>query len=119
MNTYTVTTTTEHTFREGWGVFVDPCFDHETDLVAEIDVTVVPITEAGTTISGNVPCVAVWPGAFVPVENFANVPDLATDDTHDLRSRWFATEEEAREHAADVEQSWRHPNPWQSFVTLD
>lgn len=110
------------TFAEGWGVFVLPMFAngeyYSEDTIEEIEVSVVEINEANASnyVSTNF-CVSV-DGMYVPVENFAQVNDLNNDDHHDLRTRWFATEEEAREHARWVEQRWNNPEPWASFIQL-
>jgi hypothetical protein len=116
---FTLTTKHEHTFTEGWGVSVDPVYSgEEDDSVADIDVTVVAIDRADAVLVGDVWCVAIAPRVYVPIDDFQHVDDLTVGDTHDLRTRWFATEEEAREHADGVEATWRNPSPWESFVTL-
>lgn len=111
-------------YRPGWGVSVTPIFQTDDDTeevtgVADIHVDIVRIEESAVQIVGGVPCVRVDANFFVPLDNFQQVDDLAHDDTHDLRTRWFATEEEARAHAASVQSTWDHPKPWESFVTLD
>ncbi len=113
---------TAQTFTEGWGVFVDPIFANEEyyseGTIEDIEVSVVEINEATSSdFIGGVFCVSV-DGMYVPIENFAKAEHLANDDHHDLRTRWFATEEEAREHANWVEQRWLNPEPWTSFVQL-
>lgn len=56
---------------------------------------------------------------WVPVENFKDVPELWQDDTHDFRTRWFSTKEEAEKHIEYTMKRYRHPQPWESFITFD
>ena len=102
------------TFKEGWGVAIDPIFDEDTERVVDIDFDILPITEQDAVLIGNVWCVG-----HTPIVNFVDVEDLTQDDTHDLRTRWFAIEEEARTHALNVLETWQNPPVWVSFVTLD
>jgi hypothetical protein len=116
-DTFTITHTITHTFRAGWGVDVLPIFDDETDAVTEIEVSVVRIAEDTVVMHGDVPCVR-GEGYDIPVSNFDDTGDLWADDTHDLRTRWFATEAEARAHARSVQATWDSPAPWVSFVAM-
>jgi hypothetical protein len=112
------------TYRAGWGVAVNEVWsgdDDPTEHIEAIDVEVVRIDADAARIIGGVPCVqtadeveqyAIWH----PIENFRDLPDLTGDDSHDLRDRWFATEQEAREHAARVRREWDNPLPWQPFA---
>lgn len=106
--------------KEGWGVNVTPIYGgEEFDQIVEIDVNVVEIRRELCSEVGGVWCVADIEGiSFVPVENFQDVSDLTQDDTHDLRTRWFATEFAARIWAESVRNRWDHPQPWESFVCL-
>jgi hypothetical protein len=129
-DTFEVTVTKVHEFKEGWGVYVEPIYgfsDEEQErgeYVADIEVAVVRIDREHTSVVGDVPCVhsESWPSNFfVPVNLFREVPDLTEDDTHDLRLRdlrlrWFATREEADEHAKYTMTRWQNPSPWESFV---
>lgn len=121
---FQVTVPRAYKFREGWGVAVDVIWEGEdedgniSERVADISVFVTEIREDRVRIVGGVPCVQVLEEYHMPVENFQEVEDLPYDDQHDLRTRWFATEEQARDHAEDVESTWRNPAPWQSFITL-
>ena len=118
---FTLTREVSETYRAGWGVSVSAVYESEyDDSIADIDVEVVEITRERTQLVGGAWCVPLSaPRSFMPVENFRDVEELTHDDAHDLRSRWFATEAEARAHAADVEVTWQNPEPWRSFVTLD
>lgn len=114
--TFTRTTSRTREYREGWGVHVLTVHAADSDDVAEIDVSVVRIADDTVThLIGGAWCVAL-DGYYVPAENFEDVPDLTRDDAHDLRSRWFATEEEARAWAHHVESRWARPEPWCAFV---
>lgn len=120
---FTVTVPRDYVFTEGFGVVVTPIFEEDTGMygerISDIDVEVVAIREADVKIIGGVPCLPI-PGwaHYVPVENFEEVPDLTEDDTHDLRSRWFETEDEANEHAEYTRNRWANPQAWESFVKL-
>lgn len=122
---FTVTVPRNFTFREGWGVLIDPVFEGDTefenDKVADIDVGIVPIREDLVEIIGNTPCMPVpeVDKHFVPIENFQDVSDLWQGDTHDLRTRWFATEGEAKSHVVRTMARWNNPEPWESFICLD
>lgn len=120
----TVTTTKVFTFTEGWGVSVIPIHDADDDGndlgVSDVDVLVVPITEAGVSIIGGAPCVKDAEGdMWVPVENFSVEPseyDRYDDARLIVEDRWFATETEAREYADGVLARWNNPAPWESFI---
>jgi hypothetical protein len=141
VSTFELETTHTITVREGWGVDVmaiwagadEPIHSSETEVddtyseiqmdeptyISEIQVAVVHITPAACKLVGGVWCVDTGDGSsWVPVENFRELEDLPQDDTHDLRTRWFATEREAIEHADTVKARWAHPAPWESFVEL-
>jgi hypothetical protein len=120
---------TEHTYsierkyREGWGVEIVAIWagesdEPECDRISDIDVIVVRIHPDNGRTVGGVYCMAAGDNFYVPVENFRQLDDLSQDDTHDLRTRWFATEEGARAHAKFTEERWANPSPWESFVTL-
>lgn len=122
MTTFELTATRSIVVKEGWGVSVIPIWDNDEgeqiDRIVEIIVNVVKISRETVTEFAGAWC--VMDGiTYVPVENFKELSDLTTDDTHDLRTRWFATEQEARAHAKSVEDRWNHPQPWESFVCLD
>lgn len=114
------------TFKEGWGVVVTPIYDwdEETDQlkgISSIDVDVVRIDENTVEVLDGTPVVAIPDvyAAYMPVENFLDEPDLTVGDTHDLRTRWFPTEQAARDHAQYTRKRWDHPQIWESFVRLD
>lgn len=116
--TETFTVNVPHTYRTGWGVAVTETWsgEDEPEHITAIEVEVVRIADDAphAVISGQ-PCVrgeSMW----YPIDSFADVPDLTTDDSHDLRMRWFATEQEAREHAGRVRHEWDNPLPWQPFA---
>jgi hypothetical protein len=114
------------TYRTGWGVAVIEIWSGEDEQPAHItaiEVEVIRIGISNVRIIGGQPCVGglmspllVEPNMWYPVDSFADVPDLTTGDSHDLRDRWFATEREAREHAARVRHEWDNPLPWQPFA---
>jgi hypothetical protein len=121
MRTFTITTSTTRTYKEGWGVACVPIYNGEEydDSIADIEVLIVRIAESAVREIGGTPCVrpdgeSMW----FPVVNFQELEELWEDDTHDLRDRWFATEEEARGHADYTLKRWRNPEPWESFVRL-
>lgn len=125
--TFTVHHTRDIEVEEGWGVHVTPIFEHEDDepeygRVSKIIVEVVRIAADEIVYTyGGMPCVRTNEGGtplHVPVENFAHVDDITHDDTHDLRTRWFATEDAARGHARHTEERFANPSPWESFVDL-
>lgn len=127
MATFTVTTTHEHTFTEGWGVSINAIWsggdEDGPEYVSDIDVAVVRITADTVEVIGEVPCVKLDPTSpnnrtWVPVANFKVEAARQYDDTHDLRDRWFATEEQAKHHANYTLQRWRNPRPWESFVAI-
>ncbi len=120
MGTLKLVNTRNIKVEEGWGVDVTPIFSDEQDdsHVADIDVTVVQITKDNLEKIGGVWCVKLGENYHVPVESFKHLDKLWQDDTHDLRTRWFATEQEARDHAEYTLSRWKNPNPWESFVCL-
>lgn len=123
MATFDVTTTRTRTFTQGWGVHVIPIWDtdddgNDTGRISAIEVGVARIAADTVEIVGGVPCVLDSSGINVPVENFATLNDLSVGDTHDLRTRFFETESEAREHAEWTQNRWDNPSPWESFVEV-
>ena len=120
---FTVVHRRQITVREGWGVEIVPLWGEREDgseYVSEIETDVVRVAPDTIVYSSSdgVPCVQTASNFFVPVENFKDLPDLDTDDTHDLRTRWFATEYEARDHAEYTKSRFANPQPWESFVKL-
>lgn len=99
-----------------WGVLVDVYYaDADTDQIDDIEVSVHElIPHDASEFEG----VRVTPSYYVPFECFRPLPDITYGDTHDLRTRRFETEQEARDHAEAVERRWRHPAPWESFVCV-
>ena len=119
LHTYTL----ERTYREGWGVSVCPIWagedeNPECDRIAEIEVFVIRLHPDNGRLVGSAYCMQQGDSPNVPVENFRPLDDLRTDDTHDLRDRWFATEDEARAHARYTAARWANPSPWESFIQL-
>jgi len=104
-------------YETGWGVACLIIWDDE-DRVSDVEIVVVEIAPATEKVLGGVLCVSIGPDMNIPIQNFEHVEDLATDDTHDLRDRWFATEDEAREHARYTVDRWANPEPWCSFVKI-
>jgi hypothetical protein len=124
---FEITVPRTYEFREGYGVHIDVIFEDDDEhyygeRIHDIEVTALPIREADVSIVGGVPCVPVpdYGSMFVPVENFQIMfaGDLANDDTHDLRDRWFETVGEAEAHAEYTRNRWANPQPWESFVKL-
>lgn len=107
-------------YRDGWGVHVEPIWsgEDEPEHVSDIEVALVQLAPTAEHIVGGRICARVWQDAYVPMGNFQPLEDLTGDDTHDLRSRWFASRSEAEEYAAYVERRWRNPAPWESFVQV-
>jgi hypothetical protein len=122
MSTFDLEVTRTITISEGWGVTCMPIWaadDDPPEHITEVEVFVAEITHERCELIGGAWCVLVEDGQlWVPVENFQKLPELTTDDTHDLRTRWFATEAEAREHADWVVKRWEKPAVWESFVVL-
>ena len=107
------------TYREGFGVYVESVWssdDRYRDSITDVETMIVRIAPDTIRVIGGFACVWTPTIGDVPVENFLEVDDLTVDDTHDLRCRWFATEDEARDHAKNVDRKWRNPAPWESFV---
>lgn len=91
----------------------------DDERVADVDAGIVRITSDTITFRGGALCVnAEDVDICFPVENFRELEDLWEDDTHDLRDRWFATEQEARDHLEYTLDRWRRPEPWESFVKV-
>lgn len=124
MASFTLTREVTETFDEGWGVEVIPIWVGEDDgpeQVADIDVMTYRITAQDARLIGGAWCVTQEMGGGLwgcPIANFLHAEDLPQDDTHDLRSRWFATEQEAEDHARSTIERWMNPEPWCSFVKL-
>lgn len=121
---FTVSITRDYTFREGWGVYVEPLWaidEDDNESIAEITVEVLPIRESDVVVVGGAACLRLGQDAYVPVDNFERLGgpgEVEYGDTHDLRSRYFETEQEARDHAEFTEQRFRHPQPWESFIRV-
>lgn len=113
------------TFAEGWGVSVDLIHYGENDdgineeAIADLDVNVARIAADTLETIGNVACVPLGHGNYVPVDLFKVGLAPVDNDSHDARSHWFATEAEARDHAKAVAEQWANPLPWQSFIQTD
>lgn len=118
--TITITVTRDIEVKEGWGVYFIPVWTGEEDeRIVDVDAGIVRIAPDTITLRGGVLCVKAEDGdIYFPVENFRELKDLWEDDTHDLRDRWFATEQEAQEHLEYSLNRWRHPQPWESFVKV-
>ena len=103
------------TYRDGWGVYVEPIWGHQTHYedtgekipdpyiyepnhVENIIVLVVRLSPA--TEAYNRPgCFEPTSGFVIPGACFEELENLWADDTHDLRPRWYQSEREARDHA--------------------
>jgi hypothetical protein len=126
--TFELIATRKIVVKEGWGVDVTPIYADEDgdydEKIVDINVSICHIVQENVKEVGGAWCLGTqtlagkWSGFYVPVENFQFVPDLNEDDTHDLRTRWFATEDDARAHAETVKSRWEHPEVWESFVCL-
>lgn len=107
-------------YREGYGVAFVPVWDEDTEQVSDVISVVVEISPRTVWTIEGMACVADADGCMYPVDNFRELDDdLDVDDTHDLRDRWFATEDEARDHERDTMARYRNPLPWESFLQLD
>lgn len=120
-DTFELATTRTVTIREGWGVACVPIWagEDEPEAIADVEVFVVPITREACRLIGGAWCVAADDNCWIPVESFQELEELWQDDSHDLRTRWFASFTEADAHATSVRQRWANPAPWESFVALD
>lgn len=119
----TVTIPRTYTFETGWGVWLSPVYEWNDDTnsgegICDVDGGVVRIDPAAVQIVGGIPCLAIGDRMFWPVENFEHIDDHANDDEHDLRSRFFETEDEARDHLAYTLTRFANPSPWESFIKL-
>jgi hypothetical protein len=97
-----------------------PIWSDEDEAIADVEAVVYHVTpEAVETIDGDV-YVKVGPDTYLPavVPHDEELGTLWEGDTHDLRSRLFDTEQEARARAEEVTYGFHHPEPWQSFVKL-
>lgn len=108
------------TYREGWAVAVIPIWsgEDEPEYVSDIEVEVFRLAPTNEHICGNALCARGPSGMFYPVENFKPQEPIWYDDQHDLRDHWFSTQAEAEAHAESTLNTWTHPEPWRSFVTL-
>ncbi len=113
------------TITPGWGVWVDVIWDGDDEemvSVSDCEVIVMEISKQTVFVDNGIVWVELNRGECdslrFPVDRFARVDDLHQDDTHDLRCRWFETEQQAIDHAQSVQQTWANPNPWTSFVAL-
>lgn len=121
--TFTVTIPRTYTFETGWGVWLSAVydFDEETNTeggIADVDGGVVRIEASAVEIIGGAPCVLIGSRMYWPVQNFERIEDQANGDEHDLRSRFFETEDQARDHLSYTLKRWANPSPWESFVRL-
>lgn len=105
------------TYKDGWGVHVTCIYDEDTGSVTDIEVAVVRLAPTNEHVIGGALCARVE-DFYVPVDCFEDVDDLPYGDTHDLRTRWFASEREAQKHATYTLRRWQHPQPWESFVAV-
>jgi len=122
MTMFKVTVAVEHEIPFGWGVNVTLLWDEDKTTeggVSDIDVEIVAIMPSTVRVIGELPCVQLDGGGWVPTSLFLVNPSPAPDDHIELRSRWFETIAEATDYAAEVQNGWDHPNPWQPFVILD
>jgi hypothetical protein len=117
MAEFTLTHEVAETYHEGWGVDIIPIWGDD-ERITEIDVMVVEIDAGNARLVGGAWCMPAGNGYWVPIVNFRDESDLVYDDTHDLRTRWFATAKEATDHATYTRQRWDNPSPWESFVNL-
>lgn len=93
--------------------------DEDSDRIVEVISSVSRIASDTVKIVGSVPCIPLEDSvSWVPVSNFRASVDDSFGDTHDLRSRWFASEAEAREHVRWTMARWNNPQPWEVFVTI-
>jgi hypothetical protein len=109
----------------GYGVWFELVFDFD-DSLSEVDGAVYRIAPDTVEVFAGALCVVDRSGptgyghgrnAFgIPVENFARLEDLNTDDTHDFRTRLFDTEQDAREHLEYTLERWKNPEPWCNFI---
>lgn len=105
--------------KEGYGVYFIPIWDGDDDnRIADVVGGIVRIAPDTITIVAGEPCVEAEDNFYIPATEFRELEDLPYDDTHDLRGRWFASEEEAREHLEYTLRRFRNPLPWESFVEL-
>lgn len=117
---FTVTVPREYRFRRGFGVYFDAIWggEDEPEHIADVDSYVVEIAPERIQIIGGAPSLQVGDQSYIPADLFQELDDLWQDDTHDFRPRWFATKAEAEAHASYTEDRFRHPQPWESFVTV-
>lgn len=128
MAEFAVTSSRQIKLEEGWGVIWMPVWEGGEDMpsrIAEIYPYYGRIYPDTIEYRGGVPgimCTSPTDEAdqiFVPADSFEKVGDLTEDDTHDFRSRWFATEEEAKDHITFTLNRFNHPSPWESFVRFN
>jgi hypothetical protein len=109
------------TYRDGWGVYIEPIWggddDDPCESISDVEIEVIrlaPVNEAP-----EMPGYAkLWGNFYVGMAMFKPLEDLWQDDTHDLRSRWFESRQEAIDHAEYTRRRWENPSPWESFVKL-
>lgn len=122
MTTFTVSVTREVEVKAGWAAIVVPIWggEDEPEHVSDVETAVVEVSPETVKVVGGAVCVAAGEGEmWTPCDAGQWADDsFVADDTHDLRSHLFETKAEAEEHAASVEQQFRHPLPWQSFVRV-
>ena len=107
------------TLKEGYGTYFIPIWSSEDeDRIADVAGGVVRIAPDTVTVIGGEACVKAEDDLYIPVTEFRELEDLPYDDTHDLRNRWFASEEEAREHLEYTLSRFQNPLPWESFVEV-
>jgi hypothetical protein len=82
------------------------CLDNEPDRISEIDGAVTLVTKANYDTLN-----------VVGLDVNSNTSEQY-DDTHDLRTRIFVSESDAREHLEYVLNRFRKPQAWESFVRL-
>ncbi len=120
---FTVTRIRTITLKEGYGVWFIPVYAGEDspnpDAVVDVDAAIVRISPDTIVMLHGEPCIPIGNNCFIPAATFQEREELACDDTHDLRNRWFETEQEAREHMEYTLRRWKHPQPWESFVCIE
>ncbi|MGH8009584.1 MAG: hypothetical protein ACREQ3_21550, partial [Candidatus Binatia bacterium] len=108
------------TYPVGWSVIFTPVWDlDDADNVVDVSSTVVPVNLETVHIICGTPYVHLENEDCCPLSNlWPDEPDECAPDTHDLRSLWFATKEEAENHERYTMNRYRNPQPWESFIRL-
>lgn len=106
---------------EGYGVWFIPVYGGEEgpEAIVDVDGGLVRIAPDTVKVSGEALVVSPENTTMIgfPVSEFQRREDLRSpDDTHDLRSRFFETREEAEEHLRYTMERWENPEPWCVFV---